>query len=405
MIPPARPTLATILAALLAASAAPSGAQPYDPPEDRPAYWTVPGFKQHPLAGPERAKGILFWSHGVKRKEVQWDRPPAPFVRRFARAGWDVVKVNRNNLHECRWTCSGVKHVRDLAARARKARADGYRRVVLAGQSYGGAISLEVAAEEGLADAVVAAAPNHGSDSCGGGSGMHRIADTLTSDLVETIRAARVPRIVLTMADGDDCMGFNKPSGAIRAALMKIPARFLFLDDTMPVRGHGAAGTVQFDRWFGDCVLKYVDAAAPPDAKESGCAAPSPLPRYAFKAGFSPPAPPAGKRAGFVGMWEGEYAIGYRRLRNVCVVVSDESPDALKGLVAFGAGSQATMSMRMMNNLTFAAVGEGAYEFSKGRYSLRLARGGGPDEIEMTIDTGQGRSFEATLKRGCKLRQ
>ena len=54
-------------------SFAPVTAQPCDPPDDRPAYWEVDGFKQHPATGPERVTGIVFWSHGVDVRNVQWD--------------------------------------------------------------------------------------------------------------------------------------------------------------------------------------------------------------------------------------------------------------------------------------------------------------------------------------------
>jgi pimeloyl-ACP methyl ester carboxylesterase len=243
--------LLAISTMICAATTPPVIAQPYDPPEGSPAYWETPGFKNHTIDGPKQARGILFWSHGVSGTRVQWKSAPPKFIKQFANNGWDIVKINRNNLHECGWTCSGVKHVADLKSRAEKARAAGYKHVIAAGQSYGGAISLEAAATPGLIDVVIAAAPGHGSDACGSGTGAARIADSLTDDLVSTISAVKSPRIVLTMAEGDECMGFNNPTAALRRALVKIGKHFVFLDTEMPIGGHLAALTNQFDAWYG----------------------------------------------------------------------------------------------------------------------------------------------------------
>lgn len=207
----------------------------YGPPEGTsPAYWQAAAYSDKPPIGPETAEGVLFWSHGVSGNNVQWKGRPLRFVKKFADEGWDVIKVNRNNLHERGWNVSGPNHVADLQERARKARSDGYRRVILGGQSYGGAISLEAAGIAGIADGVIAIAPGHGSDACGRGSGIARRADNLPRQLREALERNKTPRTVLMVADGDECVGFNRPHASYRETLQASGSSFVFLDDTMP---------------------------------------------------------------------------------------------------------------------------------------------------------------------------
>src|SRR5579871_654613 len=68
----------------------------------------------------------------------QYKSPPPPIVRRLEPAGWDVIKINRNNLYERGWASSDVRHRDDAIERAHAAKASGYRNVILAGESYGG---------------------------------------------------------------------------------------------------------------------------------------------------------------------------------------------------------------------------------------------------------------------------
>src|SRR5262245_47162790 len=101
----ARPVASRIARILLVAGLglAPlaAGAQPYDPPPSNfTAYWEVPGFKDHPYLGPEKAKGAVLWSHGVAGQQIQYSAPPPDVLRDFARTGWDIIKIQRNNTHE-----------------------------------------------------------------------------------------------------------------------------------------------------------------------------------------------------------------------------------------------------------------------------------------------------------------
>jgi pimeloyl-ACP methyl ester carboxylesterase len=215
-----RSGLRTLWIAVSVLTATPAFSQPYPgPPSDGGTYWVVPAFADQPEAGPQKAKGVILWSHGRSGQNPQWQSPPPDVIRDLGRAGWDVVKINRHGLHERSWTDTGRKHVAHLIALAQTKRDAGYRRVVAAGQSYGGAISIEAAAAApDLFHGVFAAAPGHGSDACFGGPSVNS-AQQMMPLLVGAIDRHRAGRTVILMAPGDNCQGPNRPTGTIRAAL------------------------------------------------------------------------------------------------------------------------------------------------------------------------------------------
>jgi hypothetical protein len=395
---------AIVIALALALSSGPLAAQPYPgPPDSDAAYWEVPAFKEFPYKGPSKAVGVLFWSHGVFGQNVQWTAPPPPFVRDFARAGWDVVKINRNNMLEHGWSQSGTRHVAHLIALARKAKADGYRYIIAAGQSYGGAISLEAAAEPGLFFGVIATAPGHGSDACSPNTSSRRESDNLPLYLTRAIGRAKAPRVVVTMAADDECQGFNRPTGDIRRALTSSVDRFVFLDDTMPIHGHAAALTNQFARWYGACLVAFLDPTRTPGATETRCTVPPALTRFLFPAKFTMPAPPPDDGASLIGGWSGTLKVddSYGLVdRDICIVVRDAASDGFAALVLFGAGPDRRASMATARR-TFARDGDGFVYTGRREYRMRLTRGG-PDTLTLAITSANGnRRFIGTLKRGC----
>ena len=366
-----------------------------------PAYWQVPAYPDRPLLGPDAARGVLLWSHGLRGRAPSWTRAPQPFVERFARAGWDVVKVNRNNLHENYWAASGARHVADLRDRARKARAEGYDRVVLGGFSFGGALSLEAASEPGLADGVLAMAPGHGSDACGTGSGQRRLADNLPRLLANALERNAAPRAVLMLAKDDECMGFNNPHAQLRRALAGTGVSFVFLDDSMPIRGHAASETGQFDRWYGQCLVNFLDAKEAPRAGETVCAGPNPVPAYLLPDGYAPPA--AGGPGSLVGAWGGNYAIGKLGARNICILVEREFPSGFSAWTAFGSGSRRKASMVTHFRHFSRRSGGGTFVYAKDKYSMTVVADGERRTLSLTIRTEEGNRYRSRLRRGCKL--
>lgn len=104
-----------------------------------------------PRSGPAAAQGALVWVPGTYGKGEP--DPPAPpdLVGRLAARGLDVFQFDRKR-HDDPLDGGGAILARGLAA----LRADGYRRIVVAGHSRGAWIALTMLARPGLADAIVA---------------------------------------------------------------------------------------------------------------------------------------------------------------------------------------------------------------------------------------------------------
>ena len=395
-------------AALIVAGMSAVCAQPYDPPPSNfTAYWEVPGFKDHPYQGPGKAKGAVLWSHGVAGQNIQYTAPPPDVLRDFARAGWDIIKFQRNNTHEHGWSTSGTKHVAYVVERARKLREEGYRHVIAAGQSYGGAISLEASGRSDDLFGIIAFAPGHGSDACGSNAGFssRRISDNIQRQLIDAISAAKAPRIVVLMADGDECQGFNEPSRIINEALQRIPGKFLQFDATMPVRGHSAASTRQFHAWYGKCLLEFMDPAKEPATKQTSCPHPA-SPRFLLDAGYSFPVAPSTAEQAYaklVGAWGGTYASetsAVERGRDICIAIESASAQQLAGLAAFGAGPERRLSMATAKRY-FMSEGDGFVYLGGNSYRMALTPGS-DDTLRLTIRSANGQvTWTGTLKRGC----
>jgi hypothetical protein len=398
---------AVLAALLLIALSSAARAQSYSPPpSDFTAYWEEPAFADFPYLGPDHAKGVILWSHGVSGRDPEWPYPPPDVIKDFARAGWDVVKLQRNNLHEAGWTVSGTRHVARLVGRIGQAHDDGYQRIIAAGQSYGGAISLEAAARTDLLFGVMAFAPGHGSDACGrmGGFSTWRMSDNLPDMLAGAVTAERAARAVVVLADGDECQGHNEPSPLIHAALGHTGRSFIHLDASMPVRGHLAAMTEQFRRWYGPCLIAYLDPGHAVANGETRCAAPAPAPRFLLPADYRPPAASPDRPDGLAGAWSGDYvspATSADYNRDVCVVIEPAKDGEISALTAFGAGMDKRLSM-----VTFERRFErdGAAFVYRGNAAYRMALAPDPrkDALDLAITSINGKvTWKGVLKRGC----
>jgi dienelactone hydrolase len=308
------------------------------------AYWTEYGFCDLALKGPAQAKGLVLWSHGVSGDKEQFASPPPPVVRRLATAGWDVIRINRNNLYEKGWATSGPRHRDDAIERSRTAKAQGYKRVMLAGQSYGAVISLEANAKSTEIDGVLALSPGHGSDA-GQASGSDRYRN-LNRYLLDAVAAQKGGRVIVLTADGDllhPDRGAGSGFGAqLRAALAATGRPYVVFDETGPIHGHGAGTTNQFSIWFGSCVVRFLDPAQAVAAGETVCKAPDPIPRFILPADLKRPTPSSESAARWLGAWEGTF--GDDR-RGVAIVVEATGSDSATIVYSLGAGLKQDQSM------------------------------------------------------------
>jgi pimeloyl-ACP methyl ester carboxylesterase len=114
----------------------------------------VPAQDAASLVGAKRAQGAVIWSHGRSlEQEVSLD-PTPEYIGAFRAAGWDTFRPNRPSI-----TDTLTESAAALAVEAEVLKHRGYRRVVLAGQSFGAFISLIAAGHSDAVDTVIGTAP------------------------------------------------------------------------------------------------------------------------------------------------------------------------------------------------------------------------------------------------------
>ncbi len=165
-------------------------------------------------------------------------------------AGWDVLRFDRLRDGD---TLAGsaqllVDHVAALKRR-------GYRRIVLAGQSFGAFLALMTADASDDVDAVVATAPA----AFGSFDEFYdswRLNATRLFPLLERVRRARV--MLFFFHDDDfDPGGRGERS---RAILATRAVGFAVIDQPAYLVGHWAASTGLFLRRFGGCIRDFAEA-------------------------------------------------------------------------------------------------------------------------------------------------
>jgi pimeloyl-ACP methyl ester carboxylesterase len=367
------------------------------------SYWVEYGFCDLPVKGPNRAKGLVLWSHGVNGDKEQYKSPPPPIVRRLEQAGWDVVKINRNNLYEHGWSSSGVRHRDDAIERAQAAKAHGYKSVILAGQSYGGAISLEANAKAAGIDGVLALSPGHGSDAASGATGYGNIYRNLNRYLLEALSAQKGGRVVVLVAP-DDRLHPDRSVGSgfgakMRAALVSSGRPFVVFDESGPIHGHGAGETKQFSAWFGACLVNFLDPAQPVASGETVCKPPSPLPRFMLPADLKHPAPGAQGASRWLGSWEGNYSNGSTYHRDLMLVVEAVTGDTATVVYSPGAGPGKDLSMGY-DRYTKGKLSGNSIAIDRGRNrTITLVLSADGKSLAFSHKTGSQPALTGTLSR------
>ncbi len=305
--------LTVALAAVLLAVAAPTGGRVA-------AQTLAPGYDDRPARGPVEAKGVVIYSHGLARESDAIDATPF-VIDDLQASGWDVVRFLRSRSED-----TLKASIPGLAEAVRKLRADGYKRVILVGQSFGGWISLAAAQPEaGSIDAVVALAPA-AFGSRGEAPSWTQNATALYP-LAESVTAGRV---LVFLFQGDD----YDPGGRgerLRGIFARRQLAAAVIDKPHALRGHNAGLTRGFARRFGPCIRDYIESAEP--APLFVC----PEPSAGRLAALTEAAPETSAdadpgAAAMAGRWYGSYPNG----RDVLFVLSAPGGKALRGHYAFG---------------------------------------------------------------------
>jgi pimeloyl-ACP methyl ester carboxylesterase len=244
--------VAWVAAALLAAVPASAADTPDLRCEQEPGtrfFWIEWGFCDLEPHGPDHARGVVIWNHGILGTSEQFTAPPAAALRLLHARGWDIVKINRHNLAE-NARSSLVRATERTAAEIQAQRARGYRRVVLAGQSFGGLVSLEAAGSTRDVYAVIALAP-----------GVTGAPDRL--DPERLLQDVKAPRIAVVFPQGDALFDRVRGPVALRALSRRGDA-FLLVDEASPaISGHIGAMGGRFALRYGLCLADFLSDAPP----------------------------------------------------------------------------------------------------------------------------------------------
>lgn len=219
----------------------------------------------HPILGPAAAVGAVVWTHGLS-VDVEDSLAPTPnYVEAFRRQRWDAFRLNRMRAQDSLRAGS-----RALVGFVAGLKAEGYRRVVLVGHSFGAFISLIAADLSDDVDAVIAVAP-----AAYGPVAENPARGALNASrlypLLEGIRRARI-MLFYFAEDIFDPGGRGARSEEILSGHQR---PHMIFDQPALLETHWAASTEDFATRFGLCMVAFAadDTGAP-----SGCRAAEQVP-------------------------------------------------------------------------------------------------------------------------------
>jgi pimeloyl-ACP methyl ester carboxylesterase len=285
----ARTVVAILVVVSLFGLAGQAAAQPADwscrqDPGNR-FYWIERAFCDLDWGGPERAHGIVIWNHGIHGTSESWRAPAAPVLRLLQARGWDVIVLKRHHLAETMPGGPVNRTVDRTLAEAATQRKAGYRKVVLAGQSFGGYITMEAIDSSRDIFAAIALAP--GVRALGG-------AGALDPAVVERIiRRARVERLALVFPKDDALFGNIARGERARPILDRRDFPYLLVDETSEITGHGGGTSGRFALRYGLCLAEFLSAPAVPAGRFTCPATPDewPVVRELLLPKIAPPPP------------------------------------------------------------------------------------------------------------------
>ncbi len=230
-------------------------------------YTILEGMPDLPNKGPATALGVVIWNHGVFGSHDQARFPPPAYVATLMRAGWDVRRIARDGLYENNWSAAGTLHVNRTMEEARAATAQGYKRVVLAGQSYGGGITQE-AARAIEVWAIIPSASGFGTRDAGSpGAGAGK-----TAELRRALSDTKAQRIVgiYPLLD-ENALGAADRGVVARAVATERGLTYLPLDERSALVGHGGSSSAQMNLSYGACIAQFIDPAFSPKPGVNVC--------------------------------------------------------------------------------------------------------------------------------------
>jgi dienelactone hydrolase len=207
-----------------------------------------PAF-EGPAIGPAKAKGVIVWSHGRSINTEDSESPSPAYLTALRDDGWDAMRFDR--LSQGDTLSDSTKRLVEYTAQLKR---DGYKQVILSGQSFGAFLALMAADSSSDVDAVIATAPAaYGSfddfyDSW-------RLNATRLYPLLERVKRAR---IMVFYFHGDDFDPGGRGERS-RAILSQRGVGYAVVDQPAYLSGHWASSTGLFLRRYGGCIRDFAN--------------------------------------------------------------------------------------------------------------------------------------------------
>lgn len=245
------------------------------------SYWVEDAYTQYPLLGPNFAQGLVIWNHSDPWNRIGPSVPPIRAMEGMAALGWDIVRLQRNSRIQGGWDSEIGRIKEQITEQIATAKAQGYKRVILAGQEVGGAIALEAARTIDGIYAVIAFAPNTGIEWCGRNK-RHIVcppdqpldfseAITLADTWDELSHISPTRLFVLFPQDDEEVPHLRGPTARdILSRRADLP--FVLVDETGGVRTTFGADKPEFDP-YASCMDLFVSPDLSPRAGEFRCGA------------------------------------------------------------------------------------------------------------------------------------
>ena len=199
--------------------------------------------------GPQAAAGLIVWSHGYRSGKDSTVNAPQGQVATFTHHGYDLYRFDREWIRD--WPGDATA----LVDAARQAKAIGYRRVVLAGQSAGAWVSMAAVLRGAPVDGVISVAAAHH-----GYVKDMRDVSVARSEWQQIVRGIKPgPRLVVVNFAGDDYDVGGRMDDA-RSAFAASGVQALVIADPAGFKGHGAANDNAFPRKYGACIHAFIEA-------------------------------------------------------------------------------------------------------------------------------------------------
>jgi dienelactone hydrolase len=217
-----------------------------------------PAYPAVSLKGPAAAQGAVIWNHGINflyGSEASESAVPI-FVTLLRDGGFDVFRLIRPRASE-----EPRSSAAELAATAKRLKAQGYAKIVLAGQSGGGWLSLMAASRSDDIHAVIANAPAYyGTD-----RPTYLKNGFILADHLDDIRHGRI----MISYFSDDPYDPGGRGAKAEEKLTSHDVEHLVIDRPEGITGHLGGDSGLFMRRFGGCILAV--AGDGPMPTRAGC--------------------------------------------------------------------------------------------------------------------------------------